>query len=109
MRDGIRREKATSGWGSIDIELKEESVAPWKRLGCSVGCCVAGSMKEVTTATGWAVSLKRERRSSRTTPVSVNILRAVPCTFHLRKTVEQEGLNIEVRLASATGLEKVVH
>lgn len=62
MREGIRRENATSGCGSIDIELKEERVAPWKRLGCVVACDVVGSMREVTTATGWAVSRRSVRR-----------------------------------------------
>ena len=32
MREGMRREKATRGWGSIEMELKEDRVAPWKRL-----------------------------------------------------------------------------
>ncbi|THH27157.1 hypothetical protein EUX98_g7034 [Antrodiella citrinella] len=30
MREGMRSENATSGWGSIAMELNEERVAPWK-------------------------------------------------------------------------------
>lgn len=29
VRDGTRRENATSGYGDIDIDVKDERVAPW--------------------------------------------------------------------------------
>lgn len=70
--DGTRSANATSGWGSIAIELNDDSVAPWKLRFCSWCRCECrgicewvcaaagwvcdgecpGGMKEVTTATG---------------------------------------------------------
>ncbi len=84
--EGMRNENAMSGWGSMAIELNEERVAPWN-LACR---CLPSSldpssseieveeevdgeeegsqtgMREVTTATGWAVLRRRLRRSVRT-------------------------------------------
>jgi len=88
MRDGMRRENATRWWGAIEMDVNEESVAPWKvGRGCEglgvedrvgeeddVGGEGEGElegvmwgMKDVTTATGWAVS----RRSARILWVSM--------------------------------------
>jgi hypothetical protein len=90
MREGIRSANATSGCGSIAIDVNEESVAPWylQPIGVfplpyppfnvgledSVVSFVLGTvlgsrrslagMNDVTTATGCAMSLKRRRRSS---------------------------------------------
>ena len=69
MREGMRSEKATRGCGSIAIDVKEDSVAPWKRewlreLEEFVLRCASG-MSEVTTATGCAVSRSNLRRSCR--------------------------------------------
>lgn len=69
MREGMRREKATSGCGSSAMEVKEESVAPWKRelvgSACGVDGLAPAGMSEVTTATGCAVPRRRVRRSRR--------------------------------------------
>ena len=69
MREGIRREKATSGCGSSAMEVNEERVAPWKRelegSACGVDGLASAGMSEVTTATGCAVSRSRARRSRR--------------------------------------------
>jgi hypothetical protein len=83
MRDGTRRENATRLCGAIEMDVNEDSVAPWNNRGVpdidvdvdagggldDDGCAedevgevrVRFGMKDVTTATGWAVS----RRSAR--------------------------------------------
>lgn len=53
MREGIRSAKETRGYGSIAMDVKDESVAPW--YGCSWS---VDPIFPVTTATGWAVCLR---------------------------------------------------
>lgn len=71
MREGTRREKATSGCGDMEIEANEDKVAPWNG-------CVAESVEEfdeegmydVITATGCAVSRSNIRtRLCRSVPM----------------------------------------
>jgi hypothetical protein len=82
MRDGTRNENATRLWGAIEMDVNEDKVAPWKvdvdidgmdsdsDFGCAEpepeegagdGHGATLGMKDVTTATGCAVS----RRSAR--------------------------------------------
>ena len=85
MRDGTRSENATRLCGAIEMDVNEDSVAPWNREAPDVDVDVDGSlddgcaeddvdededgMKDVTTATGCAVSRRSARilcESSRT-------------------------------------------
>jgi hypothetical protein len=72
MRDGTRKEKATRWCGAIEMDVNDDSVAPWKvddgmdDCGCvdedgGGGCGAELGMNDVTTATGCAIS----RRSAR--------------------------------------------
>jgi len=72
IRDGMRREKDTMGYGSSAMEVNDDRVAPWY-LGDDVP-----NKLDVTTATGWAVSRSSERRRSRVT-FSCVVLRYRAC------------------------------
>ena len=72
MRDGTRNENATRWWGAIEMDVNEDSVAPWKVDGMLVDDCAEESvegggadfefgMNDVTTATGCAISRKSAR------------------------------------------------
>lgn len=75
MRDGTRNENATRWWGAIEMDVNEDSVAPWKVDGMPVDDCAEESvegggggcadfefgMNDVTTATGCAISRKIAR------------------------------------------------
>jgi len=52
-RDGIRREKDTSGYGSIAMDVNDDKVAPW-----CVGECSGNAVNklDVYNAQDWAVS-----------------------------------------------------
>lgn len=69
MREGMRRENATRGCGSIAMEVKEERVAPWYTLEDS---------KDVTTVTGWAVSRRRARRCCVTLEERMSLVGNIP-------------------------------
>jgi hypothetical protein len=72
MRDGTRNENATRWCGAIEMDVNEDSVAPWKVDGMPVDECAKESvegggadfelgMNDVTTATGCAISRKSAR------------------------------------------------
>lgn len=71
MREGTRRENATSGCGDMEMEAKEDNVAPWN--GCNAGLVEEFEevgIYEVITATGCAVSRSNIRtRLCRSVPV----------------------------------------
>jgi hypothetical protein len=103
MRDGTRNENATRWWGAIEMDVNEDSVAPWKVDGMPVGDCAEESvegggggadfecgMNEVTTATGCAISRK-----------SARILWESPRTFTLLVVRLEEDRCFAVASASA--------
>ena len=113
MRDGMRRENATRWCGAIEMEVNEESVAPWKvGRGCE-GLAVEDGvveekddvggerecegvrlgMKDVTTATGWAIS----RRSARILWESTHAW----FKFLLARSEDDQHFVVEVASASA--------
>ena len=57
----MRRANAMRGYGSIAMDVNDDKVAPWKV--CEV-LGEFGCMKDVTTATGCAVSRRRARSLS---------------------------------------------
>ena len=52
----MRRANAMRGYGSIAMDINDDKVAPWK--GCEM-LEELGCIKDVTTATGCAVSCRR--------------------------------------------------
>jgi len=59
IREGIRSANATRGYGSIAIDVKEDSVAPWNSVVSSLSWLLAAfanesveGMNDVITATG---------------------------------------------------------
>lgn len=71
IREGIRSAKATRGNGSIAIDVKEDSVAPWNFVMSRLSWLLAAfanefveGMNDVTTTTGCAISLNNVRRCS---------------------------------------------
>jgi hypothetical protein len=71
IREGIRSANATRGYGSIAIDVNEDSVAPWNLVVFSFSWLVAAfviasveGMNDVITATGCAISLSSIRKCS---------------------------------------------
>jgi hypothetical protein len=92
IRDGIRREKDTSGYGSIAMDVNDDKVAPWCVDECSGN---AVNKLDVITATGWAVSRNNERRRSRTI-VSGVVLRHRPWVAGRNPQVDTRNIKIHI-------------